>query len=318
MRFHYLLCLIPLTFALAGAPAGAQAASQPKANQPLFKVRQTSTEADLGGASMVTIEDKFGHVWVKAGTPRVKIEQAAYATGKTQAEAAKKVKGFHVTTKRDAKEGLKITVEGDQKNMDVGYDLVVSMPITTKVKVRASDGDVRVDDFAADVSVDGSNGAAVIGHVKGKVGASTAAGDITIASATNGVEAQTSSGSIKLTGATGKCVLRTMSGGIKASIGKSPKIIASTMSGAISVTVTAPFSGELQASSSSGDIRVAIPTNSDVKVSTATGSGPTSCTLPLKDVKRNGPNYDAGHLGAGKGAVRITNDSGGIALVATK
>ncbi len=44
----------------------------------------------------------------------------------------------------------------------------------------------------------------------------------------------------------------------------------------------------------------------------------TKCTLPLVDVKRNGPNYDAGHLGSGKGAVRVTNDSGAIVIVPTK
>ncbi len=87
MRFHHLWCLIPLTLAVASAPAGAQSAAQAKANLKMFKVRQASADAELGGAAMVSIENKFGHVWVKAGTPHLKIEQTAYTMGKSQADA---------------------------------------------------------------------------------------------------------------------------------------------------------------------------------------------------------------------------------------
>jgi len=302
----------------AATPAGGPE-EKPKAslNLPTFTVRQGSQEFDLAGASQVTILNKFGTVHVKAGGPKVAVQETIYARGKDKPDATARAKGFQLTSKRDPKEGLQLTFEGDAKNVDVGTGLVVSMPPTVKVLVRVSDGDVRVEDFAAPVTVDGSAGAVSVGKVKGKVGVSTAAGNITVAGATDGLEAQTSSGNLKLTDANGKVTARTMSGDIKLQVGRSEKILATTMSGAINVTVTSPFSGDLQSSSSSGDIRVAIPANSDCKVTTATGSGPTKCTLPLKDVKRNGPNYDAGHLGSGKGAVRIMNDTGAIELVPT-
>jgi DUF4097 and DUF4098 domain-containing protein YvlB len=95
------------------------------------------------------------------------------------------------------------------------------------------------------------------------------------------------------------------------------KLIATTMSGPVDVSISQPFSGEGEVQSSSGDLLISLPTNSNCKVRTATGSGPITCSLPLKEEKHEGTNI-SGRLGAGKGTFLVTNDSGAIELRPTR
>ena len=283
-----------------------------------FQVERTTTRHDLAGEKRVVIENPYGHVVVAPGGPQVEVEKTVFARGKDEAEAKKKGQAFTVSAKQDKPRGFVISVEGDPRDYDVGVNLLVHVPPRVALSARAVEGDVRVGDMQGSVKAEGSMGEVVIGDVKGKVTASTASGNVVVKGAGGGLEAQTSSGNLDLQNAQGASVIaRSMSGTIKLRVISTSHLVATTMSSAVDVSIAQPFSGQAEVRSASGDLLVAIPAASDCKVQTMTGSGSVKSSLPLKDEKHAGPNI-SGRLGAGKGLLLVTNDSGGIEVKPTK
>ena len=283
-----------------------------------FEAERATTKHDLSGERRVAIENPFGHIVIAAGGPQMEVERVIYARGKDAAEAKRKAAGFKVTTKRTKESGFTIAVEGKEKEYDVGVSLTVRVPPTADVTAYVTDGAVQVGDLQGAVKVEASSGDIVVGKVKGKVTVSTSAGSIEVKGAGGGLDAQTSSGSLLVSNAQGPTVTaRTMSGAIKLHVLQTEKLIATTMSGAIEASVAQPFSGSAEVRSATGAILLALPANSNCRVETATGSGAIKCSLPLRDEKHAGPNV-TGRLGAGKGKVIVTNNTGAIEVKPTR
>ncbi len=293
-------------------PAATQTPQTAALGHGQYQVERTTTRHDLAGEKRVVIENPYGHVVVASGGPQVEVEKTVFARGKDEAEARKKGQAFTVSVARDKRQGFVISVEGDPRDYDVGVNLLVRVPPTAALRAKSGEGDVRVGDMQGSVKAEASMGEVVVGNVKGKVTASTASGNVVVKGAGGGLDAQTSSGNLDLQNAQGASVTaRSMSGTIKLRVISTSHLIATTMSSAVDVSIAQPFSGQAEIRSASGDLLVAIPVTSDCKVQTMTGSGPVKSSLPLKDEKHAGPNI-SGRLGAGKGLLLVTNDSGGI------
>lgn len=271
---------------------------------------------DVSGAKRLVIGNPYGHVFAEPGGTKVEVKQEVYARGKTEAEAEQKAGAFKLVQKQQ-KGDLSVEVEGDPKNLDVGVNLRVRVPPSLNLKIRVAEGAVRVGDMQGSVEVDATAQAVTIGNVRGEVKANTSAGDLTIKGAGRGLLAQTSSGAIDVANAQGASVIaRTMGGAIKLRALRADKLIVTTMSGPADVSVALPFSGQGEVRSASGDLVVAIPKTSNCQVKTMTGSGSIKVTLPLKEEKHEGLNI-SGRLGAGKGLLLVTNNTGGIEVKAT-
>jgi hypothetical protein len=277
-----------------------------------FQMPSATTTYDLAGEKRVVIGNPYGHIVVNPGGTKVVVKKEVYARGASESEARKKAGGFELVRKQDEAGALHLEVEGDPKDYDVGVNLMVTVPPTVTLKVLAVEGTVRVGDMQGSVEVEASANDVTVGRVKGEVKASTAAGNVDIKGAGNGLLAQTSSGSVSVINAQGESVIaRTMSGPITLQVTRATKLIVTTMSGPADISVAQPFSGNGEVRSASGDLVVAIPASSNCQVRTMTGRGAIKVSLPLKEEKHEGINI-RGRLGAGKGLLLVTNDSGGI------
>ncbi len=175
-------------------------------------------------------------------------------------------------------------------------------------------GEAKVSGFTAKAMVHGQAGKVTVNGCSGGVTASTTVGDLEIADCAGEIKANTSSGALFLDNVDGEINAHTMSGMANVDARRADKLIVGSMNGAIDVKVRAPFSsGRMEVRSTSGDITVSLPAASNCRVRTATNIGPISCALPLSAVERAGPNV-SGRLGAGKGYVEVTNDSGAITV----
>jgi len=283
---------------------------------PRHQVAAKTTNLGTKPARKLTISNPFGSVEVVGGAAGISFESKTYLPGKTLEEARKLEVPIKVKTE--------ITSEGEQKievvpikdtpMLDVVVlDLKVKAPAGTPVSIEVTTGEGKVSGLTGGVAVHGQAGKVRVSECTGKVVASTTVGDLEVEDTTGQIEANTSSGALFADGVGGSVTARTMDGMANVKVTRGDEVTVSTMSGAIDVKVESPFSGQMEVRTMSGDIAVAIPSNSDCRVRTMTNTGAITCTLPLSKVERAGPNV-SGQLGAGKGSVEVTNNSGAISV----
>jgi len=283
---------------------------------PSFETGRSSTAFDLGTTKKLTIENAFGDVEVMPGGLRVSVESIAYARGKTAEDASRHSDLLQIKEDTDADHGRIVRVEAKEAGPGLAHadmDLRIEVPADTDLSVRVTAGDATVSGLSGKLEVHGQSGRISITDSACPVTASATAGDIEITNATAGVTANSSSGAVFVEGAEGDVTARTMNGMLTVRVARSDKVYASTMSGDIDVRVVSPFSGKMEVRSMNGDIVVAIPARSNCRVRTATNTGGISSSLSLRRVERAGPNI-SGQLGAGKGSVEVTNNSGDITI----
>jgi DUF4097 and DUF4098 domain-containing protein YvlB len=283
---------------------------------PLQQIAFETKSVGAKVARKLTIHNPFGSVEVVAGEGPVSLETKTFLPGKTPEEARKLGVPVEVRSETTPEGEVRIEVVPikDTPVLDVmTLDLKLKTPAATAVGVEVTTGEVKVSGINGGVKAHGQSGKVTISECKGSVTASTTVGDLRIGNSSGAIEANTSSGALFVDDVSGAVTARTMNGMVNVAATRSKKIVVGTMSGAIDVKVKAPFSGQMEVSSKSGDVAVALPSRSNCRVRTMTNTGPITCTLPLSKVERAGPNV-SGQLGAGQGYVEVSNDSGAITV----
>jgi len=272
----------------------------------------------VGGEAVrkLTISNPFGSVEVVAGEGPVSLETKTFLPGNTVDEARRLGVPVEVRSETTPEGEAKIEVVPikDTPVLDVMIlDLKLKAPAATAVSVEVTAGEAKVSGITGGVEARGQSGKVTVSECKGSVTASTTAGDLRIGNSSGAINANTSSGALLMDDVSGAVTARTMDRMVNVAVTRSEKVVVGTMSGAIDVKVKAPFSGQMEVSSKSGDIAVALPSRSNCRVRAMTNTGPITCTLPLSEVERAGPNV-SGQLGAGQGHVEVSNDSGAITV----
>jgi DUF4097 and DUF4098 domain-containing protein YvlB len=179
--------------------------------------------------------------------------------------------------------------------------------------VSVSSADARVTGISGGVVVESASGDVSVTDGPGPVTASTASNDIRVTGARARTEVNASSGDIYLSDIVGTVSAQTSSGDISLSQAATQQLDASSASGDISLTLTAPFSGVGDVQSASGDLTVALPPGSDCRVRATTVSGTISASVDLRQRLHEGRTM-TGRLGAGRGSLDMSATSGDIAL----
>lgn len=239
---------------------------------------------------------------------------------------------FHVREKSesDGKPNWLSPVPFDQKNANKTYPdciwgdyIEIDMPMTASVEIKATETEATIEDIR-------------------KVYVKNIGGDITVRNAKNGVVALTYEGDVTVEGSTGQMNLETTSGNITAyqltpaEIGDRFK--AKTNSGSIllqnvghrqtevtTISGSVAFVGEIRnggaysLSTTSGSIRMTLPSSTNCQISAVYGYGNFATEIPLKLETENitpGPLKKVqGKIGTGGDAVlKLTANNGSIGI----
>jgi len=264
-----------------------------------------------GDAARVSVVNPLGDIIVVSGTDEtVSATAELRGMGRDEAEARSRTEGVQLRSSLKDDE-LALTVEGGDDLTFVA--LRVTVPQGRDLALDASAGNASVEGIEARVSIAGMAGDITVTGVRGPLRVHTETGNVTVRGVAESATVYTNSGKVELTEIAGPVIARTMTGAIRLATA-SNDIIANTRSGNIQLHVTRPLDGSIEARTDGGNIKVRLPATSSCRVTTMTRSGDIASELPLTDVTRNGPNI-AGSLGAGKGTLLATTNSGNILLL---
>jgi DUF4097 and DUF4098 domain-containing protein YvlB len=150
---------------------------------------------------------------------------------------------YDVTVRTPAGTDLEIKTASADVNVEVALG---------SLKASLASGDIRVGDVEGDASVEAASGDVGLGEVGGNLGVSTASGDVVLLRADGRVVLNTASGEVRL-------------GSVLAALS------ASTQSGDFEVE---HYEGDdLECNSTSGDVRIGLPSGRTLEVDLSTVSG---------------------------------------------
>jgi hypothetical protein len=174
--------------------------------------------------------------------------------------------------------------------------LTILLPKGVRLNANTGNGDVTVDRASNDVEIRSGNGDVHIRMTAGRVDVSTGNGELEIDGATGPVRANTGNGRVYVQTSSGPVNARTGNGEIdvrmRALAGDADMSFA-TGNGAVTVSLPASFSGEIDASTGRGEFR------SD---------------FPIEISGRLNPRHVRGTIGAGKARIRMSSGNGALEL----
>lgn len=151
----------------------------------------------------------------------------------------------------------------------------------------------------------------------GRVDAKSASGDVVVRGA--GVQApldvnvESVSGDVDLTDAHGNITIKTTSGDITAARIAAVTLQAQSVSGDLSVCVSAAFSGTFTATTVSGDVSVRVPDGSNYRFALDSHTGSLECETAAVNTVHTDRMW-AGTVGTGAGMLTVQTVSGDINL----
>ena len=174
----------------------------------------------------------------------------------------------------------------------------LAVPPGTRIELGSASSETVISGITAPVTVHSASGSITLVRLAGKVEANTASGSI---------QAQSVSGDLKV---------NTVSGELTVFEGSSGKLKANSVSGAMTLDLAHDNGTDINLSNVSGEVAVRLPAPTHAKVNANTTSGDLSNAF---DELRVGGGWGAkqitGTLGTGKGTLKITTVSGGVALL---
>lgn len=178
-------------------------------------------------------------------------------------------------------------------------------------KVQAV-ADATFESISGNVTAEG-------GSVGTRASAKTQSGDVIIRELrAEQLSVETISGDAELSGVAGTLTVKTVSGEITGTTIHSSSASLSTVSGDARWGFAAPFSGSLAGTTVSGDVTVALWTNSDTRVEMNTTNGDLRCDLPLTDKSPDGAKQLTGKIGEGTGSLKLQSVSGDLRVEGEK
>lgn len=185
----------------------------------------------------------------------------------------------------------------------VPLSVTVTAPPGSRPAVRTGAGDVDVSGRAGWAAVKTGSGDARVAAVDGDADVTTGSGDVTLGAVSGRARLRTGSGSITLAAAGGPTEIRAGSGDV--TVGEVTAEVG-VRTGSGGVTVTDARSGELEVTTGSGDVRVAVHPGVVAELDLSSGSGGARSEL---DVHPGSPGQGAAlrvHGRSGSGEVRVT------------
>ncbi|MDB4916591.1 MAG: hypothetical protein JWM95_4235 [Gemmatimonadetes bacterium] len=183
---------------------------------------------------------------------------------------------------------------GNRRSVTVG--ITVLLPRGAQLKIATGNGPVTVERVGGDVQAMTGNGRVRVDETDGSVRVSTGNGDVDVRSAKASVRVTTGNGRVSITTAEGPVDARTGSGEIDvrmSSVKSRDDMSFHTGSGSVRVTLPSSYSGELDAS---------------------TGSGEVTSDFDLKVQGRLNARRVRATIGSGGPLLRVTSGSGRIEL----
>jgi hypothetical protein len=138
-------------------------------------------------------------------------------------------------------------------------NLTVELPAGVKLAAKTGDGRIDIKDAGADVNAKSGDGQIIIAGAAGTVDAKSGDGDITLDAVKGAVSAHTGDGNIRASAGTAPVKLSSGDGSIEvhvATAGDGQSVEAHTGDGSITVYLPPSFSGEVEASTGNGSLRV--------------------------------------------------------------
>jgi DUF4097 and DUF4098 domain-containing protein YvlB len=180
----------------------------------------------------------------------------------------------------------------------------VTVPIGVRVIARAQSGDIAISGTGADVDARSQSGDIKVEDVANRLDIGTLSGDIEARAVRGDAQIKSVSGDIRITDFKGDFEGETVSGSIELQNAVGRFIRSHTTSGDLTYEGSIDPAGRYELSAHSGDIRLAIPSNSSAQLSVSTWSGTLDSDFPIT--------LRPGEHGIGSGqAKRFTFDVGG-------
>ena len=180
----------------------------------------------------------------------------------------------------------------------------ITVPIGTRIVARAQSGDIAITGTHADIDARSQSGDVKIEDAANRLDVGTLSGDIEVHSAIGDVQIKSVSGDVRVTDFKGDFEGETVSGSIDLTNAAGRLVRSHTTSGDLSYEGSIDPAGRYELSAHSGDIRLAIPSNTSAQLSVSTWSGGMETDFPVT--------LRPGEHGIGSGqAKRFTFDIGG-------
>jgi hypothetical protein len=174
--------------------------------------------------------------------------------------------------------------------------MTVFVPRGAQVRIATGNGAVTIEQVGGDVQASTGNGRVRIDGTDGSVRASTGNGDVDVQSARSSVRVTTGNGRIAVTTAEGP-------------------VEAHTGNGSIDVRMTSVKArDDMSFSTGSGSVRVTLPSNYSGELDASTGSGELRSDFDLRLQGRMNPRRVRATIGSGGPALRMTSGSGQLEL----
>ena len=142
-------------------------------------------------------------------------------------------------------------------------------------------------------------------------------GHITLMGLDGAIRAKTVSGSIEALGLAGDVRLQTVSGEIILADSSADRLLARTISGAVTCDLDNPYAREVRLDTTSGAITVRVPEDADLEVNLSATSGRVTSAFPqVRATGSAGMRSARGRIGSGKGVLNAYAVSGSVSLLA--
>lgn len=208
-------------------------------------VEHTSTQVIAGPVKVLTVDGGPGDIRIlPSQTGDVRVDTRSKGT-------------LHAPRVDAVKDGSHVTMSGNCPAFSFGpceAEVVLHVPVGTAVEVRSSSGDITASGVGGPLLLD------------------TKSGDVTALGVTGTADLRTTSGDVSLRGGSGRVTLESQSGDVFGGDIASEIVTAETRSGDVDLDFRVP-PRDVDASTASGDVHVALPDAGSYDVSADTRSG---------------------------------------------
>ncbi|WP_354642295.1 DUF4097 family beta strand repeat-containing protein [Kitasatospora camelliae] len=173
----------------------------------------------------------------------------------------------------------------------------LTVPAGSEVKLGSVSADTTVSGIAGEVAVHGASGDTTLVGLSGHIVANTVSGEIA---------AQRVAGDLKV---------NTVSGGVTLVAGAAEKILANSVSGAVTLDLDVANPTDIRVTTVSGAVGVRLPSLADARVEAGSTSGDLTSTFEELTVNGSwGARKLSGQLGSGTGRLQVTTVSGAVTV----
>lgn len=174
-------------------------------------------------------------------------------------------------------------------------------------------GQIETDGTAGTLTVSTTSGDAALVDHRGPLSATSVSGEIVASGDIADPQVETVSGDVGLDGVRGAVTVSSISGAINIAGARDAALRLESTSGDISVDGALAADAESAISNISGDVRLALPADSSLRLDASSVSGELSAELPLRDLEEGGRRL-SGRLGDGGAALTVSTTSGDVRI----